>query len=660
MDIDISLLGGFAVTVNGQPADLPTRKAAALLAVLAVRPGALVSRDRLLGLLWPDSPEMQARASLRQALSQLRRVLPDQALVTVGDQLRLDPGRAGSDVARLDTLLRLDDPVQGLAATELYRGRFLADLPLLGEPFEDWRRMEAERLHALLLARLHAWLTRLAEAGENVAALSLGEALVALDPLAEGAHRTLMRIHQRRGTPALAERQYQRCAEALLRELDVEPTPETQALLHARVPAPATPVPARTRLGIAVLPFANLSGDSTRDYLGEGLADDIIAALARFRPLAVPTPAATFALAARGLTPQEVAARLDCRFILTGSVRPLGAVTRVACALSDAVTGDQLWSDRIDTPPAELPRTQDDIVQQVAGALSVQINRHLLCQTSLCRPEQWQAHDFWLRGSYALRRGDPAGLLEARTLFRRAVDLDPGNGRAWSGLSLAYFNDWSCLAWDRWAENEAKALAHASRAMEIDPADHVAAFIMGRILLYRRRFEEAADLLDRAERLNPSDPDMLINVSPGVAYLGDPQRGMELAATAMRINPVHEPWYKVFASIAHIMAGDYERGLALGLAAPDRGVDVRAHLAVAHVMRGEMTEAADQAWRFVDHYQNHIVGGGQVDPADAVRWLFMVNPYRWRNHAALVADALSRAGLPVPPDAIDTRPPCAI
>lgn len=658
MDIDISLLGGFAVMVNGQPADVPTRKSAALLAVLAVRPGALVSRDRLLGLLWPDSAEAQARASLRQALSQLRRVLPDGALVTVGDQLRLDPVRAGSDVGRLDTLLRLDDPVQGLAATELYRGRFLADLPLLEEPFEDWRRMETERLHALLLARLHAWLTRLAEAGDDAAALSLGEALVALDPLAEGAHRTLMRIYQRQGTPALAERQYQRCAEALLRELDVEPTPETQALLHATVPT--VPTPARTRLGIAVLPFANLSGDSTRDYLGEGLADDIIAALARFRPLAVPAPAATFALAARGLTPQEVAARLDCRFILTGSVRPLGEVTRIAYALCDAATGDQLWSDRIDLPPAELLRAQDDIVRRVAGALSVQLNRHLLRQTGQCRPEQWRAHDFWLRGSHALRRGDAAGLLEAQDLFTRAVNLDPGNSRAWSGLSLAYFNDWSCLAWDRWMENEAKALAHASRAMEIDPADHVAAFIMGRILLYRRRFEEAADLLDRAERLNPSDPDMLINVSPGVAYLGDPQRGMGLAATAMRMNPVHEPWYKVFAAISHIMAGDYERGLALGLAAPDRGVDVRAHLAVAHVMRGEMAEAADQAWRFVDHYQNHIVGGGQVDPADAVRWLFMVNPYRRRDHAVLVADALSRAGLPVPPDAIDARPPCAI
>lgn len=659
MDIDINLLGGLALQCQSRPLHLPTRKAAALLALLARHPGRPVGRDRLTGLLWPDSAEAQARASLRQALVQVRRALPDGMLVTMGDQVRLNGQGLRVDVAELENLLAGDDPLAGMAVAALYRGRFLADPPLLDEMFEEWRRGEADRLHAMILARLLAWLARLAREGADDAALALGEALVAIDPTAEEAHRLLMRLHLRVGSPGLAKRQYERCANALRRELGVEPAQETISLLR-EPPSPVSTRPVDGRLGIAVLPFTNLSGEPEWDYLGAGLAEDIIAALARFRPLNVAARAASFTLAGRGLIPQEVGQQLGCRFILTGSVRPAPTHIRLGCALVDTGTGDQLWSHRFDMPLDAMAHTQDDIVRLVTGALSVQIDGHLLRQSGRCRPELWRSYDLWLRGTQALRRGDQPGLVEARGLFSRAIDLDAGNARAWSGLSLSYFNDWSCLAWDRWEENERQAFAHASRALDLDAGDHVAQYIAGRIRLYRRDFDAAAAHFDRAEQLNGNDPDTIIHLALGRAYLGDRARARALAMAAMNMNPTHEPWYKVYASAALIMQRDYATGLSLGMADPDAGVDVRAYLAVAHAFRGEIAAARFQADRFVEHYYNHVLLGRRTDAADAVRWHFMVNPFRVRTDAEHMAEGLIRAGLPVPDDALSACPPSAL
>src|SRR3546814_17427048 len=121
--------------------------------------------------------------------------------------------------------------------------------------------------------------------------------------------------------------------------------------------------------------------------------------------------------------------------------------------------------------------------------------------------------DCWLRGTACLRRGTYESHAEAQRFFERALEIDPQFARAYAGLSLTHFNEWSCLAWDRWAEKESKAFEYASRAVALDESDSATQFILGRILLYRREFERAERRLVRAEELNPNDADILATLA---------------------------------------------------------------------------------------------------------------------------------------------------
>ncbi|HYE49643.1 MAG TPA: BTAD domain-containing putative transcriptional regulator [Azospirillaceae bacterium] len=660
MGADITLLGGFSVRgPDGAPLALPTRKAEALLALLALRPGSALTRDRVAGLLWPASAEPQARGSLRQTLAQLRRCLPDGAVEAVGDSLRLDPALATSDTARLEAALAANEPQGPAAVAGLYAGRLLADFPVGEDPFEEWRRLEGERLHALALDAMGRRLADLAARGEAEEGVALGERLLALDPASEETHRALMRLHLARGARPAALRQYERCRDALRGALGVAPSRETEELAREARRAVNAGVAAEPQgpPGVAVLPFANLSGDPEQEYLALGIAEDVIRELSRFRSLAVLSRQAAFGLRDTALSPQEIGARLGCRFLLTGSVRRGAGTVRIGCELTDTATGYHLWAERFDAPCDGLPQLQDEIVRRVVGALAVRIDDQLLRQARCRSAGQLQAYDLWLRGLDGLRRATPEGLAEAQSLFHRATELDPNDARAWSGLSLSHFNDWSCLAWERWDECEARAFDYARRALELDDNDPVAQFIVGRILLYRREFGPAERHLERAEALNPNDTHILSNLALCHAYLGRAERAAAMAREAMRLNPFHEAWYCAFAAMPHMLAGELEAGVELGLKAPDASVDMRAYLACAHAHLGDRAEAARQAEAYLETYRGNIVKGRPAEPEEAVRWMFMVNPFRRAADTAFIAEGLRGAGLPVSEEAMAAVPP---
>jgi DNA-binding SARP family transcriptional activator/pimeloyl-ACP methyl ester carboxylesterase len=231
--VSLRLLGGFQARLEpGLPLRLPTRKAQALLAYMALRPDPAHHRDSLAALLWPDRSDEQARASLRHALYELRRALvaSPAVLLTEGDTVTVDAGLIDLDVAAFTRLLREDTPEALGQAAALYRGDLLAGLSLTEEPWEAWLREERARLRELAgdgLARLLAHQRR---AGQLDAAVRTASQLLALDPLQEPVHRTLMRLHAGLGQRGAALRQYQHCVSALRSELGVEPEAETRQL----------------------------------------------------------------------------------------------------------------------------------------------------------------------------------------------------------------------------------------------------------------------------------------------------------------------------------------------------------------------------------------------------------------------------------------------
>jgi DNA-binding SARP family transcriptional activator len=226
----VTLLGGFHVRADAGPLTVPTRKAQALLAYLAVPTGHRHPRDKLASLLWGDTADEQARNSFRQALSTLRKALPPGTLVTEAETVALDPESAEVDVTVFERRVAEATPGALAEAAALYQGDLLAGLAVKEAPFEEWLLSERERLRELALEGLAKLLAHRRSAGQTEPAIQTGLRLLTLDPLQEPVHRMLMRLYAETGRRGAALRQYQQCVAVLQRELDVEPEAETKQL----------------------------------------------------------------------------------------------------------------------------------------------------------------------------------------------------------------------------------------------------------------------------------------------------------------------------------------------------------------------------------------------------------------------------------------------
>src|SRR5215471_21657081 len=232
--IDLTLLGGFQARLShGPPLTVPSRKAQALLAYLALPCGVAHPRDKLAALLWGDLREGQARTNLRQTLFMLRKALA----IRVPDSLRIDaasvalePAAVTVDVTAFERLVTQGTSDSLAQAADLYQGDLLQGLAVWEAPFEDWLMGERERLRELALETLAKLLTQQRAVGATEPALQTALRLLALDPLLETVHRTLMRLYAQVGRCESALRQYQICVDVLHRELGVDPEAETRDL----------------------------------------------------------------------------------------------------------------------------------------------------------------------------------------------------------------------------------------------------------------------------------------------------------------------------------------------------------------------------------------------------------------------------------------------
>src|SRR5690606_19657286 len=234
-ELTLQMLGAYRVhAADGGELRIASRKGRALLAYLALRPDETHSRERLAALLWEDADEELARTSLRQALAALRRALPRSAQAALNanaESLRVSSALIATDVGAFRRALLEGQTIAALkTAVEHYRGDLLEGFDARSTAFDEW--LSNERL----LTRKHACealhkLTQLCISNDDVdGALSSCTRLVALEPLNEAAHRTLMELHARRQSYAEALRQYRLCRDTLRRELDVAPEPATEQL----------------------------------------------------------------------------------------------------------------------------------------------------------------------------------------------------------------------------------------------------------------------------------------------------------------------------------------------------------------------------------------------------------------------------------------------
>ncbi|PYQ27261.1 MAG: hypothetical protein DMF56_21035 [Acidobacteria bacterium] len=233
--LNLDLLGDFRLRSEaGALLGISAKKSQAMLAYLGVKPSQLVSRDKMASLLWSSTAPEQARQSLRQTLSTLRKELanisPKKVLIEEGDFLSLDPSLIRVDVVDFESLVAAGTPEALDPATRLYGGDFLDGFQLDEEKFDQWVIAERDRLHRLAL-RAHAQLADIFGRNDSIdEAIAVAQRSLRIDPLQEPMHRTLMRLYVKSGDLANALQEYDALAKVLRRELNVEPDAETKAL----------------------------------------------------------------------------------------------------------------------------------------------------------------------------------------------------------------------------------------------------------------------------------------------------------------------------------------------------------------------------------------------------------------------------------------------
>ncbi|MEZ5832540.1 MAG: BTAD domain-containing putative transcriptional regulator [Dongiaceae bacterium] len=580
--IEILLLGAFQLRKGGAAIDLPGRRERALLAYLSMPAGEARSRDKLAGMLWSERGDKQARDSLKQAVLRLRKALDgagSDALQSAREFVTLDAVAVSIDVAQFEQLIRTGTPDSVARAMTLYRGDLLDGLEVRDPAFEEWLLMERQRLRDLAREALAKLLAQHMADGAHEPAVAAARRLISLDPLREDAHRALMRIYAEQGQTALALKQYQTCRDRLQQELGIKPEAGTEYLYQAiqqnriaprRVPqespAPAAAVEPRqagpeaipaTKPSIAVLPFANLSGDPDQEYFSDGITEDIIAGLARLHWLFVIARNSSFTFKGKAVDAKEIGSRLGVRYLLEGSVRRAGERVRIACQLIDATTGLHLWSDRFDSTLSDVFDLQDRITSSVIGAIEPRL-RHAEIERARRKPtENMDAYDLYLRALALHNTVTYEDSREALRLLGRAIELDPNFAAAY-GLAAYCHMRQRQRGWVASMTAEGVRLAReAARKGQDDPEALWTAGIALGILIGES--DEALALIERSLQLNPNSAGAWMVSGMVRAYADDSATAITHFDRSIQLNPldplVYITWYGI--AFAHFVAGRY-------------------------------------------------------------------------------------------------------
>ena len=317
------------------------------------------------------------------------------------------------------------------------------------------------------------------------------------------------------------------------------------ALAGAKQPAtnviePAAPLALPDKPSIAVLPFQNMSGDQEQEYFADGMVEDIITALSRFKSLFVIARNSSFSYKGKSPDIRQVGLELGVRYVLEGSVRKAGSRLRITGQLIDTSTGAHLWADRFDGALADVFELQDQVTEKVVTAIAPRLELAEIDRSKRKAAGNLGAYDCYLRSLVFLPRPSRQGLEEAMPLLKHATELDPEFAPAY-GLLLqchAYRKGWGLIL--RPDEESAEVARLARIVLRIGHDDAAALSNAGWAVAYvLRDLPHAQSLIDRAVVLNPNLAHAWANSGWINLWSGNPAVAMEHLNRAMRHDPLH-------------------------------------------------------------------------------------------------------------------------
>lgn len=420
-------------------------------------------------------------------------------------------------------------------------------------------------------------------------------------------------------------------------QLAAQRLPEAEPSVDA--PAQSTGAPP----SIAVLPFENMSGDPSEAYFSDGITEDIITELSRFRDLSVVSRNSSFSFRSTNAPASEIATKLGVHYVVEGSIRKAANRVRVTAQLIDARTDRHIWAERYDRDLEDVFELQDDVVQRIAGTLVGRLEHERYERARRQAPGELRAYDLYLRGRESFFNWSFADNLAARDFLEAAVEVEPDYAAALALLSETvlrmFLNGWS----EDDDDNLSRALELAQRAVEVDDQDSRVHMALGMAYIFHRDLDRARHYFETALRLNPNDTRVLAYYSRQAVLAGDTDEAIALCRRAKTRNPYGKYGWNL--GIAYFAAHEYARGIEEIETIRKPPMAPLSILAACHAMLGNEMRAAQARDAFFAAARECAGTSGFTHPAEwrdffAARWPFS-SPERLTH----LLEALNRAGI---------------
>jgi adenylate cyclase len=332
----------------------------------------------------------------------------------------------------------------------------------------------------------------------------------------------------------------------------------------AKSPPGSTPALALPdKPSIAVLPFQNMSGDPEQEYFADGMVEDIITTLSKFKSLFVIARNSSFAYKGRPIDIKQAGRELGVRYILEGSVRKAANRLRITGQLIDAISGAHLWAERYDRQLSDVFELQDEITRSVVSAIEPSLMQAEITRARAKPPDTLAAYDFYLRALPEFHSFTKDGFTRSRELLAEALQRDPAFSEAWAALadctSRMAIAGW--LDWDQATEQGCHA---ARKAIESDPDNGIGLSIASLTLaMLGRKLEEAAEIADRALQLHPNSSSVCTNCGWVLIYTSQYDKAIALLEAGRRMSPIDPRNYLNMnaTATAYLFSKDFENSL---------------------------------------------------------------------------------------------------
>ena len=415
---------------------------------------------------------------------------------------------------------------------------------------------------------------------------------------------------------------------------------------------PSTILPLPDKPSVAVLPFENLSDNAEEEYFADGLTDDLITDLSKISGLFIIARNSVFAYKNQTVDISEVARELGVRYVLEGSVRRAGERVRINAQLIDGTSGGHVWAERYDRDYADIFAVQDQVIEEIVGALSVQLTEAEQTQVTRLPTQSLEAYDYYLRAEQGLRSpAGETGLLRALELYQKALSLDDEFAEAYAGQARSALFLWT-YSYDMILPGTVarqRLYGAAGRALALNPELPRARAVLAEAQSVDGEHEAAIDSARLAVEFGPSDAEAHATLASVLAYAGRPEQAVEAAETALRLDPRPPATMLLTVGLALFLDGRYDRAIEALEHARDLTPALHepiGFLAMTYAQAGRSEPAKREAEELLQ----------RIPSASVQFYRVMYAHHRRSEDLARRLDGLRKAGLPEWPYGYPGRP----